>query len=288
MPTVGKGVVVRLWRAFLDLIAPISHSGSRVHGATEPAAEPATSPGLIRAAGGVVWRRQEVAIIHRSRYGDWSLPKGKVRKGESLRNAALREVEEETGCEASIRDLAGVTRYEVKGVPKVVVFWNMALAREGPFRPDEEVDRLEWLAPDKALATLDHPAEKDLLARQVPGVQTARKARACGLWRGAFRVWYGLRKLFQSRASQRLAAALGALRAEVEARALRSIDGRGDDLGWVNPVIGLMNLSADAASEGRLDIGWRYFHAAEGLGAYGLGRDELRAKLESPKPEAQS
>ena len=142
MPTVGKGVVVRLWRAFLDLIAPISHSGSRVHGATEPAAEPATSPGLIRAAGGVVWRRQEVAIIHRSRYGDWTLPKGKVRKGESLRNAALREVEEETGCEASIRDLAGVTRYEVKGVPKVVVFWNMELAREGPFRPDEEVDQL--------------------------------------------------------------------------------------------------------------------------------------------------
>jgi len=187
---------VRLWRAFLDRIAPISHSRSRVHGATGPTAEPATSPRLIRAAGGIVWRRQEVAIIHRSRYGDWTLPKGKVREDESLRDAALREVKEETGCEATIRELAGVTRYEVKGVPKVVVFWNMDLAKEGPFRPDEEVDQLEWLTPEKALAVLDYPAERDLLARQVPGAQAARKARAYCLWRGVLRCWYGLRRLF--------------------------------------------------------------------------------------------
>ena len=49
----------------------------------------------------------------------------------------------------------------------------------------------------------------------------------------------------------------------------------------------MMNLSAHAAGEGRLDIGWRYLHAAERLGAYGLDRDELRAKLESLKQEAQ-
>ena len=160
-----------LRRAFLDLIAPIFHCRSRVQGATGPSAEPKRSRGRIRAAGGIVWRRREVAIVHRKRYDDWTLPKGKVREGESLREAALREVKEETGCDATTRDLAGVLRYEVKGVPKVVVFWNMDLIREGPFRADEEVDQLEWLAPEKALATLDYPKERNLLAQQVQGEQ---------------------------------------------------------------------------------------------------------------------
>ena len=276
-----------LRRAFLDLIAPIFPC-SRVQGATGPSAEPTTSRERIRAAGGIVWRRREVAIVHRKRYDDWTLPKGKAREGESLREAALREVKEETGCDATIRDLAGVLRYEVKGVPKVVVFWNMDLIREGPFRADEEVDQLEWLAPVKALATLDYPKERNLLAQQVQGEQAARKAQACLFSRGVFSCWCRLRILLQYGAHQRLVATLGTFRTEVEARVLRPIDAGTDDLEWVNPVIGLMNLSAHASNEGRLDTGWRYLHAADQLGVYGLDMASLRARLESLRQEAQA
>jgi 8-oxo-dGTP diphosphatase len=276
---------VSLWSAFLDLITPIFPS-SRIHGATGASGGPKTSRERIRAAGGVVWRRRDVAIVHRKRYGDWTLPKGKVREGESLRDAALREVKEETGCEATIRDLAGVLRYEVKGIPKVVVFWNMDLIREGAFRADEEVDQLEWVAPEKALATLDYPKERDLLAQQVQGEQADRKGQGCWLSRGVFKRWCRLRILLQYSAHQRLVATLGNLRAEVEARVLRFVDSGADDLEWVNPIIGLMNQSAHAAKEGRLDAGWRYLHASDQLGVYGLDMASLRARLESLKQEA--
>ena len=56
----------------------------------------------VKAAGGVVWRRGgdgiELAVAHRPRYDDWSLPKGKLDRGESWEDAALREVEEEIGA----------------------------------------------------------------------------------------------------------------------------------------------------------------------------------------------
>ena len=88
-----------------------------------------TSNNIIIAAGGIVSRKgaqgPEIAVIHRSRYNDWSLPKGKPNAGESLEATALREVKEETGCDVKIAGFAGTIEYDVKGVPKVVFFWNM-------------------------------------------------------------------------------------------------------------------------------------------------------------------
>jgi 8-oxo-dGTP diphosphatase len=249
---------------------------------------PTRSSELIRAAGGILWRRGEVLIIHRKRYGDWTLPKGKAREGESLRDTALREVKEETGCDATIRDLAGVLRYPVKGVPKVVVFWNMDLIREGPFHADDEVDQREWLAPEKAMATLEYPKERDLLARQVPGERTARKPNACRLSKAMFTCWCRLRTVLQYGMCQRLVATLGTFRTDFEARVLRFADAGAGDLEWANPVIGLLSLSAHAAAEGRLDAGWRYLHGAEELAVYGLDGVSLRARLESLKHEAEA
>ena len=67
----------------------------------------------------------ELAVIHRPKYDDWSLPKGKLKPGEGFREAALREVEEETGCRARLLLFAGITFYFVSRRPKVVLFWHM-------------------------------------------------------------------------------------------------------------------------------------------------------------------
>jgi 8-oxo-dGTP pyrophosphatase MutT (NUDIX family) len=128
---------------------------------------------LIKAAGGLVWRfgpgGPRLAVIHRPRRGDWSLPKGKLKPEESFTGAARREVAEETGCRPRLGRFAGFTLYFVKRRLKLVLFWHMSVRHAGRFRPNEEVDRLEWLTPEKALKRLDHPAERRLVrgAREV-------------------------------------------------------------------------------------------------------------------------
>jgi 8-oxo-dGTP diphosphatase len=124
---------------------------------------------LIRAAGGVVWRDDggaaRVAVIHRPRRGDWSLPKGKLDEAEAWDEAALREVREETGCVARLAGFAASTWYVPNRTPKVVVFWNMTLMREGELDAGEEVDEVRWLKPRAALDRLDHESERHVLER---------------------------------------------------------------------------------------------------------------------------
>lgn len=119
----------------------------------------------IRAAGGVVVDADgRVLVVHRPRYDDWSLPKGKLDAGESSEAAALREVEEETGwrCELG-RELAPV-RYEVKGRLKEVRWWVMRpLSEAPPEERDDEVDELVWLAPGDAAARMTYPHDADLI-----------------------------------------------------------------------------------------------------------------------------
>ncbi|HTT70400.1 MAG TPA: NUDIX hydrolase [Anaeromyxobacteraceae bacterium] len=125
--------------------------------------------GLVLAAGGLVLRPgrrgPELALVHRPRYGDWSLPKGKLERGEGLRRAALREVEEETFCRARVVRFAGLTFYRVGLRPKLVAFFEMALEVENPFRPGQEVDELAWLEPGEAVKRLDYPSERRLVRR---------------------------------------------------------------------------------------------------------------------------
>jgi 8-oxo-dGTP pyrophosphatase MutT (NUDIX family) len=126
-----------------------------------------TDVDIIQAAGGLVWRAsprgKELAVIHRARYDDWTLPKGKLKHGERWQAAALREVQEETGCRVQLGSFAGCVSYLVGGTPKVTLFWNMTLTGECDFCPSEEVDELQWLTVQEALARLNYLGEKALI-----------------------------------------------------------------------------------------------------------------------------
>lgn len=122
----------------------------------------------VQAAGGVVVRDGRVAVVHRPKYDDWSLPKGKLHPGEPWEDAALREVREETGLECELGEELSSTRYrDPRGRPKVVRYWRMR-PRAGTFAPNAEVDELRWEARDDALALLTHPHDRELVSRALP------------------------------------------------------------------------------------------------------------------------
>ncbi|MDT0277253.1 NUDIX hydrolase [Blastococcus goldschmidtiae] len=130
---------------------------------------------VIAAAGGVVWRPAdggghggqggaiEIAVVHRPRYDDWSLPKGKLDAGEHALQAAVREVCEETGLEVVAGRRAPTTGYAVDDVPKRVDYWLMRWIG-GSFVANDECDELRWLPPDDAAALVTHDHDRLVIA----------------------------------------------------------------------------------------------------------------------------
>jgi 8-oxo-dGTP diphosphatase len=124
----------------------------------------AKAPEEVRAAGGLVVRDGLVAVVHRPRYDDWSLPKGKLDPGESWEEAAVREVQEETGIRARIvGELDPVHYTDRKGRRKTVRWYRMDAEATDPFEPDHEVDELRWLAPQEALTLVSYDHDRSLL-----------------------------------------------------------------------------------------------------------------------------
>lgn len=126
----------------------------------------------IYAAGAVCWRESGkdllVAIIHRGRYQDWTFPKGKVDPGETLAEAAVREVKEETGLKVKLGVPLETVSYPLdKSKTKVVHYWaakvsDKALSKS-KFKPDEEVSEVVWLKASEAFAKLSYQHDRDLL-----------------------------------------------------------------------------------------------------------------------------
>ena len=105
------------------------------------------------------------AVVHRARYDDWSLPKGKVDPGESLPTTAVREIAEETGVTCSLESLIGTTAYPLKeNTRKEVPYWS-ARAHDGEFAPNSEVDRLKWLPVDEAKDLVSYALDRKILTR---------------------------------------------------------------------------------------------------------------------------
>ncbi|MPY78692.1 MAG: NUDIX domain-containing protein [Actinophytocola sp.] len=237
----------------------------------------------MRAAGAVLWRSDaesvEVAVVHRPRYDDWSLPKGKLDPGETMPVAAAREVTEETGFRCVLGPLLSDCHYQVRDTSgaladKTVGYFG-ARALDGAFQPNEEVDALRWLSPAAARDLLDYPGEIEALEEfvrlgtELTTVLLARHAKA-----GKREHWRGdddLRPLTPAGSAQ--AEALRALlplfgpdqvHSAPRLRCVQTVQGIADDLGvrinhepllseegyWGDPEASLARLRALAADTG--------------------------------------
>jgi len=226
-------------------------------------------PGMtvVRAAGGVVWRGApsgpRLAVIHRPRRRDWSLPKGKLDEGESWEEAGLREVEEETGCVARISSFAGATWYLARRAPKIVLYWHMELLEEGKLDAGDEVDEVAWLAPADAIARLDYAGERRIVARASPPGSPAPPAARGGP----------------------VAAGAAAVRGDVLRRIL-ALGPSGDPAG-LGPALDLLDRAEDTAGQAGANEVRGMVRAAQRLALLSLQEPELSLRARALREEAR-
>ncbi|HEY1634889.1 MAG TPA: NUDIX hydrolase [Acidimicrobiales bacterium] len=127
---------------------------------------------VVHAAGGVVWRQGErngieVVLVHRPRYDDWSLPKGKLDAGEDHAAAARREVEEETGLTCELEEALPENRYrDRRGRLKIVRYWIMHPVAEASVPSayaTGEVDQVVWRTVDDGVALATYERDRELI-----------------------------------------------------------------------------------------------------------------------------
>ncbi|MFJ5098513.1 MULTISPECIES: NUDIX hydrolase [unclassified Streptomyces] len=142
-----------------------------------------TDASFVLAAGCALWRRAphghgiEVALVHRPKWDDWSLPKGKLKRGEPAEAGALREVLEETGYRCALGAPLSDARYtDAEGRPKRVWYWA-AEATDGEFAPNREVDALLWLPPAEASARLSYDRDRSLIRELLTVIDTTGEDR---------------------------------------------------------------------------------------------------------------
>lgn len=125
---------------------------------------------IILAAGALVWRKSkekkiEIAVIHRPKYNDWTIPKGKVELNESSIACAYREVIEETSLETEFGMYLGEVKYQSLDGPKQVSFWSAQVVKENTFTPNSEVDAIKWVEAAKAAKFLSLESDKEILSK---------------------------------------------------------------------------------------------------------------------------
>ncbi len=130
----------------------------------------------VRAAGCVAWRRAaegvEVVLVHRpAPHDDWSLPKGKLDPGERHRDAALRELHEETALRGELGPKLADVAYDLPtGQHKLVRWWALEVLHDDGFEPDDEIDARRWLPVERARDAVDWDSDREVLDRFVATV----------------------------------------------------------------------------------------------------------------------
>lgn len=228
------------------------------------------------AAGGLVWTtdtaKPRLAVVHRTRHDDWTLPKGRPEAGESLDAAALRKAMEETGHKTTLTGMAGTYSYMKEGRLTIVLVWHMTSQAERYPRPASsvEINRLVWLAPDEALRRLTHDAEREFV-----------RAHCATTPRGS--LWT---RIFPNPRKGRLEAALQSACERFVGCINRP--GTDTDAWWVGSVRHALDLAEGALNRGDIDGGWRAVHDVERFVIFGLTNTELVARAVALRAETHA
>ena len=223
----------------------------------------------VRAAGAVVTRKGgEVLLVHRPKYDDWSFPKGKLDPGEHVVTAAVREVAEETGLDVRLGPALSSQRYRMSnGRFKTVEYWTGRVVGSDDvsrYRPNDEIDSVQWVPWDAAMRRLTYSYDRDTLAEAKPLRRKTRalvvlrhgKARSRDSWRKDDRI-RPLLRLGEAQA-QRLVPLLAAfdvtsVHTSSSTRCVQTVTPYVDTTGW--PVKKYDELSEeDATAEGVIDL----------------------------------
>lgn len=131
-------------------------------------------------AGGVVVRkgaRRLIAVVQRSKDGQWVLPRGKLKRNENARAGARREAAEETGHKVSVHDFLGAIVYRAQGGPKLVQFWHMRAGKTARRAPLRDIAAVAWLPLPRAVKRLSYPLERLFLQGVASDLTPKKKKR---------------------------------------------------------------------------------------------------------------
>jgi 8-oxo-dGTP diphosphatase len=261
-------------------------------------------PPVIKAAGGILQRYtpqgDEVMIVYRKRHQDWTLPKGKVKDGESFQEAAMREVEEETGCSCRVGNYLGTISYADNGVPKVVLFWKMSLIAEKGLTDSDEIGEAVWMQIPAAIQRLTYAQEKALLSRigsapklaqpqltpPLPQTEPAPLAQLPRQHKNS--------SAEDNRAYSRLLRESEAFRVELAFLGRRNEDRRSQDRrsersdnSWSSAAQDQLQNVQRCLESNDIEGGWLCLHAAQRYAVFGLNKTELANRAHILREEAQ-
>ena len=252
-------------------------------------------PPVIKAAGGILQRStprgDEVMVVYRKRHQDWTLPRGKVKDGESFQEAAMRQVLEDTGCSCRIGNYLGTISYSGNGVPKVVLFWKMTLVEDKGQTSSDAIGQALWLQLPAAIERLTHAQEKALLSRigSLPR-QSQSPAEPAPAPLPATHVQVALPRANQQpgavqdhRAQSQLLRECEAFR--VELSFLERRNPRADNY-WAAAAHEQLNNVLRCLESDDIEGGWFGLHAAQRYAVFGMNQIELANRAHVLREEA--